>query len=149
MNKESQGVLNDNLVVLGGPHVFSKPLLNVLRECGVDNVQEFPCIIRNLVTGDSFDSHSIVSIVGKIGCIDHDNSEVDYLDGDSSKIFAYGYLTLDESKIGGPPLFLLAEMPVQIIIRRDIAEAIEQAGITGVRFVEQGDGYAALPPIDE
>ncbi|EKR84939.1 hypothetical protein LEP1GSC079_2147 [Leptospira interrogans str. FPW1039] len=48
-------------------------------------------------------------------------------------------MTLDESRIKDQLLFVLEEMPVQIIVHKQIAEALERSRVTGVRFLPQGE----------
>lgn len=138
MNAESQGRLTDNLLLTGRGYVFSKKLLDVLRETGVDNIDAYPCTVRNLVTNEVHRQYSVVNVVGKVECIDRAQSEVMVGGPAGDQIIGYEYLTLDESRIHGWRLFLLAELPVQIVAHREVAEAIKRSGITGAEFVTQG-----------
>jgi len=147
MNEKSQGILTDNLMVAGGPHIFSERLLRVLREQGVDNVDTYACTVRNSITGEIRDDFAIANIIGKISCVNRSESSVVSASGDPGQLVAFNYLTLNEQVIRDVPLFLLAEMPVQIVLHRRIATALERAGISGVCFVEQGNPQSKLPPI--
>jgi hypothetical protein len=137
MNARSQGRLTDNLLLTGRGRVFSKRLLEVLRANGVENIDVYPCTIRNVVSGEVHESHSVVNIIGKISCIDRSRSQLVFATGSENEIIGYDSILLDESKIGGARLFLLAEMPVQIVVHETIVEAVEQAKLTGIEFVPQ------------
>ena len=137
MNDRSQGRLTDDVLLTGRGRVFSKQLLQVLRESGVDNIDTYPCVIRNLITGEVHKNYSVVNIIGKIACIDRAQSELVFATGSTDDILGYDSIVLDERKIGGARLFLLAEMPVQIVAHRSVAEAITAAGMTGIEFVSQ------------
>jgi uncharacterized protein DUF1629 len=137
MNERSQGRLTDNLLLTGSGRVFSQKLLGVLRSAGVDNIDTYPCTIRNLVTGEVHKDYSVVNVIGKIACIDRAQSELVFATGSQTEILGYHSIVLDESRIGGARLFLLAEMPVQIVAHATVADAIEEAEITGIEFVPQ------------
>ncbi len=137
MNDRSQGRLTDNVLLTGRGRVFSQKLLETLRSVGVDNIDAYPCTIRNLVTGEVHDDFVVVNIVGKISCIDRARSELVFASGSDTDILGYDTIALDESKIGGARLFVLAEMPVQIVAHETVVQAIEGAGLTGIEFVPQ------------
>lgn len=139
MDAQSQGRLTDNLLMTGPGRVFSDRLVALLTDLGVGNLQTFPCRIRNLVTGETRDGFRAVNVVGKIACIDRARSEVEDFGDGSGRILIWDYLTLDETRIRGQKLFVLAEMPVQLVVHREIKAAIEAAGLTGMEFVPQGD----------
>ncbi|EMN97365.1 imm11 family protein [Leptospira interrogans] len=80
-----------------------------------------------------------MNVIEKIACVDFIKSSVEYVGDSFSKIFAWEYLTLDESRIKDQLLFVLEEMPVQIIVHKQIAEALERSRVTGVRFLPQGE----------
>lgn len=142
-----QGELTDALCVIGGPPVFSDRLIKLLNEIGVDNLQIYPCQLVNKASGKTIDNYSVVNIIGKVSCIDFDNSDVEYLSADDTKILGYSYITLDEKKAGDFLMFTLAEMPVQIVVHEEIVSAIEDQGITGIEFMSQGDPAESLPAI--
>ena len=117
MNVLSQGVLTDNLIVMGGPHVFSGKLLRLLRDQGVDNVDAYPCTVRNLVTGEVHDDYFAANVLGKISCIDRSKSSLVEA-GQPDRLLGFEHITLDEEQIRGALFFLLAEMPVQMVLHR-------------------------------
>jgi len=147
MNEKSQGFMTDNLIVVGAPPIFSDRMISVLTDAGVNNIQTFPCKIINNITGEIFDNYKVINVIGKISCLDINNSEVEFLDSEKTKILLYEYLTLDESKIGEQLFFVLSEMPVQIIVHKKVVKMLQDAEITGVDFIEQGDLTVEFPPI--
>lgn len=147
MNEKSQGFMTDNLLVMGAPPVFSDKMISILKDAGVDNLQTFPCRIINTVTGESHYNYRVVNVVGKIACLNKDNSEIDFADSEQTRILAWEYLTLDESKTLGQLFFVLAEMPVQIVIHKSVSSRLQDAGISGVAFTPQGDPMEGFPSI--
>lgn len=147
IDENFQGELTDALCVIGGPPVFSDKLINLLSDNGIDNLQIFPCQLVNKVSGQKIENYSVVNILGKVSCIDFDNSDVEFLSSHDSKILCYSYINLDENKIGDFFLFILAEMPVQIVAHEKIVLAVEEQGITGIEFMSQGDVADSLPAI--
>jgi hypothetical protein len=139
MNARSQGQLTDSVLMTGHGRIFSRRLVNLLGDCGIKNLETFPCTIHNEVTGEKHDDFLAVNIVGKLACINHAASACDFIDEDETKLLAWDYLTFDESQIHDLPIFVLAEMPVQIVVHQRIMQAMQAAQITGVDFVEQGD----------
>jgi len=137
MNARSQGRLTDDLLLTGRGRVFSKKLLEVLRASGVDNIDTYPCTIQNTVTGESNEDYSVVNVIGKISCVDQAQSDLVFATGSTEDILGYDTIVLDEKKIGGARMFLLAEMPVQIVVHRDVADAVKAAGLTGMEFISQ------------
>lgn len=138
-NAASQGRLTDNVMLTGRLRVFSSRLVQLLRDHGVDNMQLVPCSIENAVTGETRRDFFGVNVVGKCDCIDLTASDVEPLGDGSDYIIAWGHLTLRPERIRDLPFFVLSAMPGQIIVAQRIARALEEAGITGVSFVSQGD----------
>lgn len=138
-NARSQGRLTDNLLLTGPGRVFSHRLLHLLQRCGVDNLQAFDCRIHNQVTGETVEGYAAVNVIGRVACVDAGRSEFEGFGDGSNRILIWEYLTLDPTAIPDLPMFVLAEMPVQIVVREDVKAAMEAAGISGVEFVSQGD----------
>lgn len=139
MNEKSQGRLTDNVLMTGRGRVFSNTLIQLLNECGVNNIEAFPCQIKNLVTGEIHLEYSAANIIGKIACVDPSASRFEDFGDDSNRILAWDYLMLNEEVILGQKLFVLAEMPVQIVVHSDIVEVLKKNGVSGVEFIPQGD----------
>ncbi len=137
MNERSQGNLTDNVLLTGRGRVLSTRLLQLLAANGVDNIESFPCTIHNTVTGEIHTQFHVVNVVGKVACVDHVKSRAIYAAGSETDIIGFDSLVLDETKIGDFRLFVLAEMPVQIVAHEEIVRAIEAAGITGLAFAAQ------------
>jgi hypothetical protein len=148
MNQRSQGRLTDNVLMTGPGRVFSHRLVQVLTDAGVDNIQVFPCTINNVVTGDTQSDFLAVNVVGAVACIDRSASEIDDFGDGSERILAWDYLTLNEDLVHGALMFVLAEMPVQIVVHESIKAVIEAADITGVEFIPQGD-HSFVPSADD
>ncbi|EMO54275.1 imm11 family protein [Leptospira noguchii] len=138
LNQKSQGRLTDNVLIAGGGPIFSDRFIQLLKQNGVNNIDTYPCEIINSVTNEIHRNFQVVNIIGKISCIDPINSDITFASGDPKRMLGYVYLSLDESKISDLKLFVLSEMPVQIVVHSEIATAMKDAGITGVEFMMQG-----------
>lgn len=138
LDASSQGRLTDSVLMTGPGRVFSARLVGLLQAHGVCNLEVFPCEIFNAVTGATHTDFHAVNVTGAISCVNLSRSEVDGFDDGSGRLLAWDFLTLDESRTGDIKLFPLAEMPVQLVVHRDLKVAIEAAGISGVEFVPHG-----------
>lgn len=77
------------------------------------------------------------NLLDKVDCFDFDSS-VYTMDGEF--IDKIESLVIDESKACNSPLIRLAKScDVITLTRSDVAEAITDAGVSGVKFVEQRD----------
>ena len=54
--------------------VFSDRLVEAFRKAGVDNFQTYKAMLKNPVTGETWDSYQVVNVLGKIACADLENS---------------------------------------------------------------------------
>lgn len=113
-----------------GP-TFDIKLIKVLQDLGVDNIEVYPVILVNKETGDEFtEMHAAVNIIGLVSCA---NDEISI-----SKPLAdtkyYLDLKVDSNKARGLLIFRLAEQPVDIIVHKKIAQAIQQGGYKGLVF---------------
>jgi len=142
MDEESQGRLTDNLLLTGPAKIFSDKLIKILTENGVDNIQIFPCKIINLVSNECFNNYKVVNVIWKIKCVDFPNSSVASITENEQQFFAWDYLTLDEKKIHNFKMFVLSEMPSQLVVHNSIQNILKENNITGVNFIPQGEyGY--------
>jgi len=136
--EQSQGRLSDNVYLRGtGGQMFSPKLRRALDELGVDNIQYFPVILRNMVDGTAISDYCIANIVGRIECLDLERSVVDRSEDDEEEgvIEVIEALAIDESRIvEGFSLFRLHEDPDIILASDRVRRACERHGITGVRF---------------
>jgi hypothetical protein len=139
-DEDSQGRLLDNVAAPGVRGLLvSSRLRTVLGDAGVDNVQYCQCRIVNPADGAVSGDYSIGNVVGRIGCVDWTESDVEAFPNRPEAIQFVDSLVLDESKIGGALMFRLREFLPLVVVHERVKAACEAAGITGLRFCLPGD----------
>lgn len=114
-------------------------LISAIQEAGVDNLQLFPAVIEDPLTGTQHANFHAFNIVGLVACADMGSSDLmgtsdtDLLDVDFDR------LVIDESKTQGLLLFRLAEACTAIVVHDNVRHAIEQAGVPGMVFYGPGE----------
>ena len=110
-----------------------------------DDVEFLPVTIRNHRGRVASDDYWIVNVLRLVEAVDRQRSEFEPDAADPSQIFRIDRLVLDPSVVAdGPPLFRLAERPRLVLLRADLAEQVEAAGLTGNVFVPV-DEYSTFP----
>ena len=114
-------------------------LLDALTAVGVDNLQVYDAIIRDLDKGIEYKNYKAFNIVGKISAADMDKS-IMMGTSDSVMIDAdFDRLVIDESKCQDQLLFRLAENMTAIIVHERIKNEVEKRGIKGIFFYASGE----------
>lgn len=136
-DEESQGRLSNNLIASGtNGLLFDTKLRSLLDQTGITNIQYFPCTIHNTVTGESYDNYQIANIVGKLSCINKEDSDIEYDPDDPDVIEFINALSLNEKAIRGFELLRSEECPQLIIASERIKKSLTDERITGVAFYE-------------
>lgn len=139
------GRLTDDFTVLDHHLLLVAPrVVDVLRQCGVDNIETRPCI---LTVGDELSKaapYLLVVIRDVVYCLDPEKSKLE-LDVENPRVIeAIENLAIDESRLGGNLIFRLGENRQVVIVHESVKDAVTSAGITGVRFAPV-DGSVELP----
>lgn len=139
-DEDGQGPLTDNLVAAGvGGLTFSSKLRKVLEQCGVDNIDYYPCVLKNLVDGSTNEDYMVANVIGRVACIDKERSDLEMDPDVPDEIEFISSLALDESAIGEMNIFRLDEFEVILAVSEKVMKACTEAGITGVRFYKPED----------
>jgi hypothetical protein len=95
------------------------------------------------------DHHSLMVLRDVVYCVDRDKSHLE-LDVENPRIIeAIHSLAVDEARLDGCPLFRLGENRQVVLAHQSVADAVREAGFTGVRFYPV-DGSVPLPaPVDQ
>jgi hypothetical protein len=133
-------ILTDSLFNTSLLRVGSAPLQELLAGWPVQHIEYLPVTIldhrRKVVKAPYFILHP----VGLVDCVDPAASGAVPSALDPDVILVMDRLVIDEAKV--PPdrsLFRPASFPRMVLARRDLAEAIDRAGLTGIRWVELAD----------
>ena len=138
-DEHSQGVMADNVNLLGsGGLMFSSKLRQVLTGILL-NIQYFPVVVKNLVDGSQTSDYNVANIVGRVSCLDRENSVLQISPEDEDVIEFIEVLAIDEASANSFDLFRLHEEPEIILASTRVKEACESNRITGVRFYEPCD----------
>jgi hypothetical protein len=110
--------------------LMADDLINVLQNNGVNNLETFPAIIREVRTGKEHTNYKAVNIIGLVSAADGASETADLgLGGDGLYDTWFKSLVIDEDKAGGYLLFRMAEKVSTILIHKKVKEAIEAAEI--------------------
>ncbi len=111
-----------------GKNIMSKKMVNVLRQAGVDNLQEFATEMQDKRTGESTNDFVTVNILGMVSCANVAESETSEL----GSTYYFHDLVIDPAKTGGLLLFRLAESMIDVLVHERVAEALKAAKLRGV-----------------
>ena len=121
--------------------IFSPKLIQLLSEMGVDNIEYYPVELVNHETDEIITNYKIANILGKIECLDFENSRFERFESGALmyvKKFKVDMEKLEDKKGSHqtPKLFRLGEFPFIILAHEEVKALIEKEGITGVKFIE-------------
>jgi hypothetical protein len=114
-------------------------LLDALLDCGVDNLQTYDAVLRDLDKGIEYKDYKAFNVVGLVAAADMSQST---MMGTSDSVMVdadFDRLVIDESKCRGQMLFRLAENITAIIVHERIKEEVEKRGIKGLFFYASGE----------
>ena len=109
--------------------IVSDHLLQTLKDCGVDNFQVFPAVLRNPELGVEWKGYWAFNVIGLLAAANLGESEGDtIMEGDPGgvEVPLIGFLNvvLDKDKTCDMSMFRLAESPDIILIHHKIATHI-------------------------
>jgi len=116
-------------------------LIAELRAAGVDNIDDYPAIVRETRTGREYDDYRAVNIIGAVRGADVSRSDIDpsSFDGELLIDAVFRRLVLDESAIEGLLLFRLAENVSIILIHQDVRDHLTRTGIESLSFIHPAE----------
>ncbi|WIG94787.1 DUF1629 domain-containing protein [Myxococcus sp. SDU36] len=119
--------------------IFSTRLIEVLKSVGVKNMDLYQVALNHPELGKTYTDYRAVNILGRIACADLKQSQ--YLPDHEPPLMKFDKLVLDETKTMGVPMFRLAESTMCILVSEKVKQALETAGLRGVRLLSL-DGAA-------
>jgi len=131
------GILPDSINNPDRLLACSRRLVEFLQARSVPKVEYLPVAIRNqkgrIISKNVF----IVHPLEPVDCLDVDKSAAEWSPIAETDIDRVGRLVLVESKLDPTrQLFRLAKFPDLVLVRRDLADGIDAAGLTGMRWIE-------------
>ncbi|OHA80393.1 MAG: hypothetical protein A2675_01350 [Candidatus Yonathbacteria bacterium RIFCSPHIGHO2_01_FULL_51_10] len=127
-----------------GTPLMSKRLADAFVEAGVHNVEFFPAVLKNKVTGETYD-YCAFKVVGLVAAADLEKSKWESYDNKLVADTSFEHLVLDEVKAAGSGflVFRLAENINALMVHEKICDAILTKGINTLKFVEPKDWVQA------
>lgn len=110
--------------------VMHARLLETIKTCGGDNVQQFSALIERPETGDVYSDYFAINVIGLVSCADLAGSNGDPL-GRSRYFYE---LAVAPSRSKELLLFRLAEYPPDVLVHETIARKLADAGFRGLRL---------------
>lgn len=136
-NYKNQIKLSDNLLTPERIIIASKRLSEFFLEKEIKNLEYLPVTIINHKNRVADTEYSVVNLVTTQDCVDIEKSGVVWNKINSNYITSFDNLVLDEERIDEDALLFRAKhISGLIFIRKDLARQIEEAGFTGIYFVE-------------
>jgi len=115
--------------------LMNEPMVEALRRGGVDNIDTYPAILHDSVNGRQF-RYLAVNILGLVAAADLSKSRWRNFDGAARLDTHFETLVVDPDSARGQLMFRLAEDTGTIIVHANIKQALESAGIPGLKFVQ-------------
>lgn len=116
--------------------LFSARFQAVLARAGVDNIQYFPAKVIYAPTGQEVD-YQVANVIGVARALDTDASECD-VDEDGF-VDDFETMVLDEDKLLDLDFVRLFEMLNIIVISEKVADAINEAQLSGLRVMDPSE----------
>ena len=134
IEEEDEGNLRP--VFFGAIPLMKMEVIDALQECGVDNLETFEAIIKEVDSGREHRGYRAVNIVGLISAADPEASDgVDIgTVKDGLKTVFFRHLVLDDKKAQGVLMFRLAESLSKVIVHEKIRSHLIERGFDRIHF---------------
>lgn len=113
--------------------LLHKKISKILREIGVNNIQEFPVLLKGIDGHKTSNDYELVNIVGDADIVDYEKSQVTMFEpGDIDFIDSLSFI--DTSDMSLPYIFRLTSFLPLVIAHDKVKQAFEANNITGFTF---------------
>lgn len=116
--------------------VMTRRLYHALVQCGVDNMDMYPCEIINKETGFSTNDYVAVNLIGLVGALELELSNIPYRTHHAKGENSYGWISHDELKMKKHLMFRFAENTSAVIIHKTVKEYLVSQGFDMLSFVK-------------
>lgn len=113
-------------------------LVTALQQAGVDNLQIFPAVVVDAVSGIEYQDYVVANVIGVVSCADLSRSSGEPI----ANAYYFNQLKIDPSRAHDLFLFRLKESLIEIVVHQKVAEAIERAGFRGI-VLEPASGISS------
>lgn len=134
IEREDEGDLRP--VFFGAIPLIKSEVVDALKECGVNNLETFNAIIREIDSGREYHGYQAVNILGVVRAADLDRS--DGIDvgtvKDGLKTVFFRHLVIDDKKAKGMLMFRLAESLTKVIVHEKVRNYLIDHGFDRIDF---------------
>lgn len=116
--------------------VMSNRLIAFLVNLGVDNMDTYPVVLHNNVSGEDVFGYSVVNV---IGCIDAEKLESSQYRLRFGEPYFTGTIVIDDLKAGDSSFFRTPYGPGFIVISKNIADALKTESWSGILLQKTED----------
>jgi hypothetical protein len=127
--------------------VYSTRLKSLMEDLGIKGIQYLPLRIRRRDGAKEVDGYYIANYLIVIDCLDRERSVYQVWTKDNllfweKRPYMLGTFrdvtkaVIDSTKLSDAPIFRLWGWEIMVVVREDVKQAIEEAGITGCVFRE-------------
>jgi hypothetical protein len=111
-------------------------LVKAMREAGVDNLDDYPAIIRETRTGKENKNYRVINVIGAVRAANIEGSDVDpsAFGGEFMIAAFFRRLQLDESAAQGYLMFRLAESLSAILVHDTVRQHLLRSGWDSLTF---------------
>jgi len=113
--------------------IGKKQFYQDLLDCGVDNIEVQPVVIKDTVNDRDYTDYLLLNILGQVSCADLDESDYAALGEDMTVI---DKLILKKSNIGDLNMFLISEDTDCIVINEKVHSYLTSKGYEDIYFEE-------------
>ncbi len=114
-------------------------LVKALRECGVNNIDTYDALIRDVENNQRYDEYKAVNIIGLVACADLSASDYVALSGSALIDVDFDSLVIDAVRAHGLLMFRLAESVNGIVVHEKVKNHLERKGFPHLDFVRPED----------
>jgi hypothetical protein len=135
IEEDDEGILRPYFDALGAP-IMSLELVNAFKKAGVDNLDTYDAIVREVRTGREH-RYKAVNIIGLVSGADMAKSEYENSglgEGDAGDVW-FEKLVLDEKKLAGHLMCRLAENVGIVLVHRRVVDVVNAAKIPGAQYI--------------
>ncbi|MEY4591069.1 MAG: hypothetical protein RL497_3145 [Pseudomonadota bacterium] len=128
-------ILDDTLPI---PYMHDS-IVEALLAVGVDNIQFYDAVIRDLKRNVDHTDFKAFNVVGLVSAADMSASTMMGTSNSTLIDADFDRLVLDEEKCAGKLLFRLAENITAIVVSEVVKNEVQKRGIKGVMFYPSGE----------
>ena len=115
--------------------IFSDRLVDLLYELGITDIQVFPVTLHKKGSTKKLPGYNVVNILTSVSAFNWERSDYVPWEDDPKSIKVIRKLVMNRSSLeGSPDMFRLAEDKHYIITSDRLKKAVEERGITGIKF---------------